>query len=138
MGASFRQLNRLYRDLTMKQFLLGFAVCASMVFVVSALAFPLDTPITDSYSDVDTAELRVFIEAGIVDLVARDSSGVEKGKLRVQKSGGNVTCVLTGHMAEKGTTADCSGIAVATFDSFIAARKTNAETIWQLAGIKKP
>lgn len=122
----------------MKQFITGFASCALLAFVASAVAFPLNTAISDSYADLEPTELRIFLEAEMVDLVAADSNGVEKGKLRVQKSGTDIVGTLTGHMAEKGTTADCSSVSTSAFDSFIADRKANAETIWQLCKIKKP
>ena len=67
-----------------------------------------------------------------------DSAGTVKGVLTVEKRKGALVCTLTGHMARAGQTPNCPGLTVAEFDSFVAARLVNHNTLWVKVGLKKP
>ncbi len=133
----------------MKHVLIGIVLGALGVISLSALAVPFDlvNPVTDSYSQLEPA---TFITGFVVpkpgggvtlpsiQADSVDSAGTVKGVVTVKKKDGALVCTLTGHMARAGQTPNCAGLTVAEFDSFVAARLLNHNTLWQKLGLKKP
>lgn len=133
----------------MKNVLLGMILGVLGVVSLAAIGAPFDlvTPVTDSYSQIEPA---TFITGFSVPKVSGgvtvpqiqsdgvDAAGVVKGVLTVKKVKGSLECSLTGHMARAGQSPFCSGLTVEEFDSFVAARRLNADTLWQKMKLKKP
>ena len=99
----------------MKKVLLGIILGVSSVVSLTALGIPfdLDTPVTDSYTQVEPG---TFVTSFIVPKRGGgttipsiqsdgvDSVGTVKGVVIVEKVKGALVCRLTGHMARAGQT----------------------------------
>ncbi len=129
----------------MKRILLGMILGILGVVSFSALGVPFDlvTPVTDTYSQIEPSTFTTgFIVPGstipLIRSEAVDSFGTVKGVVTVEKKKGALVCTLTGHMARAGKVPNCPGLTVAEFDAFVSARESNAHTLWQKLGLKKP